>query len=353
MQAALACLFTLLRHTPRPSLRPITIWGARVVVAWPLLIGCAAAPGASQDALAPSPADVPAMSSRTGSEDLSREPSSEEQRNELSTTSLGPTVNSAQLSLEAPNTASEQRTEGLREQTMCPSDMALVSKRGDTFCIDRFEASVARRTPQGQLEPWPGNRVVGEIETEMIAISRAGVSPQGFISGKQAAVACARAGKRLCQSQEWIAACRGPDDTRYPYGKERRAGACNDRFKGIRQHPVVRLFRRFATAGTSPKTMWSAAWINDPRLHELPETVTPTGSHPDCVNGYGIADMVGNLHEWVADPGGVFRGGFFMDTYQHGEGCEYKTTVHGAKYHDYSTGFRCCRDAGTEPFWSP
>jgi hypothetical protein len=54
--------------------------------------------------------------------------------------------------------------------------------------------------------------------------------------------------------------------------------------------------------------------------------------------------MVGNLHEWVSDKGGTFRGGYFMDTYQHGEGCEYRTTAHSRKYHDYSTGFRCCSD---------
>ena len=54
--------------------------------------------------------------------------------------------------------------------------------------------------------------------------------------------------------------------------------------------------------------------------------------------------MVGNLHEWVADPKGTFMGGFFMDTFQNGEGCEYRTTAHGFDYHDYSTGFRCCAE---------
>jgi hypothetical protein len=55
--------------------------------------------------------------------------------------------------------------------------------------------------------------------------------------------------------------------------------------------------------------------------------------------------MVGNLHEWIEDPEGTFRGGFYMDTLINGEGCDYATTAHSKKYHDYSTGFRCCMDA--------
>jgi len=55
--------------------------------------------------------------------------------------------------------------------------------------------------------------------------------------------------------------------------------------------------------------------------------------------------MVGNLHEWTDDRTGTFRGGFFMDTTQNGEGCAYSTTGHDFEYHDYSTGFRCCMDA--------
>ena len=84
--------------------------------------------------------------------------------------------------------------------------------------------------------------------------------------------------------------------------------------------------------------------MNDPRLHELDHSVAPTGAFPSCTNEYGVYDMVGNLHEWVNDPEGTFFGGFFMDTYQNGEGCEYRTIFHPFDYHDYSTGFRCCAD---------
>ena len=55
-------------------------------------------------------------------------------------------------------------------------------------------------------------------------------------------------------------------------------------------------------------------------------------------------DLVGNLHEWVDDPDGTFRGGYYMDTTKNGDGCSYHTTAHDFTYHDYSTGFRCCMD---------
>lgn len=226
----------------------------------------------------------------------------------------------------------------------CPAEMAVIPAADGQFCIDRFEASIVCRMPSGETRTWPGNVAVDGIEDEIVAVSQKGTKPQGYISGIQAGLACEHAGKRLCSSDEWVTACRGPAHTLYPYGNQRRAGACNDRFKTLDFHPVVRLFHEVAPRGTNEKLMWTTSWINDPRLLELSHTVSPTGSFPDCVNDYGLADMVGNLHEWVADPQGMFRGGFFMDTYQHGEGCDYRTSAHPMKYHDYSTGFRCCAD---------
>jgi len=47
----------------------------------------------------------------------------------------------------------------------------------------------------------------------------------------------------------------------------------------------------------------------------------------------------------AANGHGYFRGGFYGDAEINGAGCNYVTTAHAAVYHDYSTGFRCCRDA--------
>ena len=81
-----------------------------------------------------------------------------------------------------------------------------------------------------------------------------------------------------------------------------------------------------------------------PLINQLPNTVTKTGERSGCTNEAGLFDMVGNLHEWIDDPEGTFRGGFFMDTIRNGEGCTYTTRAHDKTYYDYSTGFRCCKD---------
>ncbi|MET0411052.1 MAG: SUMF1/EgtB/PvdO family nonheme iron enzyme [Polyangiaceae bacterium] len=227
----------------------------------------------------------------------------------------------------------------------CPADMAEVPAASDPFCVDRYEASLVTGSADGPT--WPGNRPVDGSEREVMAVSRSGLQPQGYISGAQAAVACAHSGKRLCTPREWVTACRGPQDTRYPYGNHRRADVCNDRFDRQTEHPVPRLFKEAMPRGTRAAKMWTPEFMNDPRLHEMPNTVKATGASAGCTNGYGVFDMVGNLHEWVSDPKGTFQGGFFMDTMLNGEGCEYRTTAHGFDYHDYSTGFRCCADLGS------
>jgi formylglycine-generating enzyme required for sulfatase activity len=217
--------------------------------------------------------------------------------------------------------------------------MVWVPEKGG-FCIDRWEASLVRL----EGSPWPSNQPIDRAEP-LMAVSVPARLPQGYISGRQAAQACERAEKRLCSLPEWKQACRGPRAQRYPYGNERRAQVCNDRFKILDRHPVARLFKQYAPAGAPASLMWTSAWMNDPRLHELSDSVAETGSFEGCSSDYGVFDMVGNLHEWVADPEGTFAGGFFMDTYQNGEGCDYRTTGHSFDYHDYSTGFRCCKNA--------
>ena len=45
--------------------------------------------------------------------------------------------------------------------------------------------------------------------------------------------------------------------------------------------------------------------------------------------------MVGNLHEWIEDPDGTFKGGFYVDAERNGPGCLYTTTAHAGTYRDY------------------
>jgi len=212
----------------------------------------------------------------------------------------------------------------------CPAEMALVERDALRFCIDRWEAS--NDTLDG-AEWSPYEPVTG---VDVIARAEAGVVPQAYISGDQAEAACLAAGKRLCSSEEWLLACRGPDDWTWPYEGVHIPGQCNDDYAS---HPVVDYY------GTSDAWVWTYEAMNDPGINQQPGTVALTGSHPDCVSAFGVFDLVGNLHEWVADADGTFRGGFYVDVEINGPGCTYATTAHSRDYHDYSTGFRCCGEA--------
>ncbi len=201
----------------------------------------------------------------------------------------------------------------------CPDGMAYVAS---AFCVDRWEASLVDGSPF-------------EVPTDGVAASVPGVQPQGYISMDVAASACSEAGKRLCTSDEWLRACRGPDDFVFPYGNAEDPGACNT---SRPEHPLVTLF--------GDDLDWSSTQMNDPRVNQQDDTVDPGGENSRCVSADGVYDLHGNLHEWVDDPEGTFRGGFYMDAALNGPGCTYATTAHSAGYHDYSTGFRCCSDPG-------
>jgi len=199
------------------------------------------------------------------------------------------------------------------------------------YCIDRYEASLVDVLPNGEERPHSPFTSVGDSRVR--AVSSANVFPQGYISAVEAAGACAASGKRLCRVAEWQKACRGPEKRAFGYSARREPGRCNDNGR----NPVISLHGR---------GHWNWSTMNLPELNQLDGTLSRTGEHSGCTNGYGVYDMVGNLHEWVADPGGTFYGGYYQDVSSvgHGAGCGYLTTAHEARYHDYSTGFRCCAD---------
>jgi formylglycine-generating enzyme len=209
----------------------------------------------------------------------------------------------------------------------CPAGMARV----DTFCIDRFEAALDLLLPSGGSTSW--SPYLNPGATAVRAVSIEGAVPQAYVSQQQAAAACANSEKRLCTDDEWLRACSGVSGNTYPYGSSRLDGVCND---SRSVHPAIELF------GTTDP--WIYSELDDACLDQLPDTLDPAGSNPDCRTPEGIYDLMGNLHEWTADPSGTFRGGFFVDTRMNGEGCLYKTTAHATSYWDYSTGFRCCAE---------
>jgi sulfatase modifying factor 1 len=222
-------------------------------------------------------------------------------------------------------------------------------------CIDRYEARLLSRLPDGSLAPHPAH--ARPTAGPYFAESRAGVKPQAYISRTEAAKACSNAGKRLCSASEWFRACTGSSGTTYPYGARFEAGRCN-----VGRPHVLSLLH-----GANPLG-WSYADFNDPRLNQQPGFLALTGQFEGCASEGGVHDLVGNLHEWVADRvdetlakrlpvssvirrrlgrstgNGLFMGGFFSTTDQHGPGCTFLTAAHEPGYHDYSTGYRCCAE---------
>ena len=223
--------------------------------------------------------------------------------------------------------AAPQPNVGLSEdpgQSGCPEGMIQV----DTFCVDQYEATLVYLANGLPFSPYinPGMSAVR-------AVSIAGAVPQGYITGDQASDACLASGKRLCTDAEWLRACQGPSQTTYPYGNASMPGVCND---ARAVHPAVEYF------GTTDD--WIYSELDNACLNQLPDSLDPTGVNAGCVTAEGAFDMMGNLHEWTADPNGTFRGGFYVDTVKNGPGCLYATTAHATSHWDYSTGFRCCAD---------
>jgi hypothetical protein len=241
----------------------------------------------------------------------------------------------------------------------------MVDVRGQ-FCIDRYEASLLDARTGRELSPYfapnkdqvrrnftawqPDHfdcttdlcrtlRVPDPPDWELsqpftpTASARPGVVPSGYLSGEAAQQACANAGKRLCTPAEWVLACRGQGGRKFPYGDQYRDAACN---VNRSEHPA--------------RVLHGNASINhmDPRLNLVEGPDGPllrrTGATPECRSEWGddaVFDMVGNLDEWVDDPGGRFQGGFYSRNTK--EGCDAAITAHPPAYYDYSLGVRCCR----------
>ncbi|XXX77049.1 hypothetical protein WMF30_56310 [Sorangium sp. So ce134] len=254
----------------------------------------------------------------------------------------------------------------------CPADMVAVE--GGRFCIDRFEAMLVDGATGQALSPdypstpnlleitlaeWStGRRRIGDVHARAfplplipgwqrgraiaaVARSRFGARPSGYVTGLVAESACAAAGKRLCSVEEFVTACRGEDDTLYPYGDTFEEGACNV-FRPA--HPAALLHGNASIGHLDPR-LNRVRSAREPLLRE-------TGGSPRCRSRWGgdaVYDLVGNLDEWVNEPGGAFAGGFYARSTR--AGCEALITSHPRSYLDYSTGVRCCQDgpAGAAP----
>ena len=320
------------------SRRRVSPLPALAVLIYSTAIGCTCQPEPEQEAAATVPA-IPA------------EPEA------------GPRPQVLYLPDAAPAAPLPRPQQGLVRSGRCSHEMVDVAGR---FCIDRYEASLVDLERERRVSPYyyPSlNRTKSTFEAwetlrftmgdehyqtlslpappafqlsapfRVKAVSQPGVVPNGYLSGLIAGEACRNAGKRLCTEEEWVLACRGQSDQRFPYGDVYEPGRCNVH-RDV--HPA-RILHGHASLGHLDPRLNHFAYQGRALLHS-------TGSNQDCASRWGsdaVYDMVGNLDEWIDDEQGAFLGGFYSRGTK--EGCQSKITAHPQAYYDYSLGVRCCR----------
>ena len=196
----------------------------------------------------------------------------------------------------------------------CPSDM-VVAKEG--VCIDRFE--------------WP-NRA----GTRPLVGASAVAEPEDALAGRvmDAEQLCAGVGKRVCMASEWIAACKGPEGTRYPFGNSLPkytpgvgGGLCNydKRYRDVDEYLVMKR-----------------------DVHEMNrlDQSEPAGARETCRSPVGAYDMVGNAEEWVRCSHSKSQWGWCLvgRYWSEPRPCGQVVATHAPNWHFYNTSFRCCRD---------
>jgi formylglycine-generating enzyme required for sulfatase activity len=175
----------------------------------------------------------------------------------------------------------------------CPLGMVFVERQG--FCIDRYE--------------YP---------------NLADVVPATLTSFDEAKKTCDAEGKRLCTDREWTEACLD-----LPAGVSEQdrygAGRCNyGPPEGAASDQLGDPERVAATLATLDKR-------------------TKSGRMADCVSSSGVADLLGNVQEWVQSGNPSYeaaqKGGYFATE---APSCRESSNVRHHQSRQQGSGFRCC-----------
>ena len=137
--------------------------------------------------------------------------------------------------------------------------------------------------------------------------NKVNAKPAVRVTWAQADDACLQVGKRLCSSDEWEKACKGPGNLIYAYGDE-FSEACGAEVVGS---------------------------------YKL-------GDRSECVSGYGVYDLSSGLREWSETPKPGKDGRMLVKGNQHnpirGTRCAFAVDE-SSGFSETTLGFRCCLNA--------
>jgi hypothetical protein len=266
-----------------------------------------------------------------------------------------PVASSAPPAESAPPPVASASVEPPKEEpsgpTSCPDGMVLVD--GD-YCTE-LEAKCLKSTYAKQNKKticWKfeePTKCIGKKEKRRYCIdkfeypNKKGELPVVMNDFVHAQKICADQGKRMCTESEWTMACEGPSYKPYPYGYERDPNKC----RGDRdyRHPKKEESGLLTTHSKNKEK----AKKEQARLYDA----VPSGSQPDCVSDYGVADMPGNADELASSEkmdspyDNVTTGGPWVEGVRNQ--CRPKIYTHNEGFSYYYLSFRCCSEPDGKP----
>ena len=225
----------------------------------------------------------------------------------------------------------------------CPANMVLIEgdycSEVEHTCVEEWWGKANKKRVCEKFDP-KASRCVGSREKKRYCIDKfeypnqEGERPEVMNRFHQAEVKCASVGKRLCTESEWTFACEGPNMTPFPYGYVRDAKKCN----GDHMYDGPNMDKVAARDPGELARLWKGV---------------RSGSQPDCVSAFGVADLPGNADEIAstekptakydsATTGGPWYKGVRNQ-------CRPKIYTHNEDFYYYYLSFRCCAEADGKP----
>jgi hypothetical protein len=229
------------------------------------------------------------------------------------------------------------------EPAACPAGMALVEGEYCTSVKHRCEVEwyapqnnkrVCEKFEEGYAE-CTGKRIPKRYCIDVYSWpNQKGERPEVMNNFHQTQVKCAAVGKRLCTESEWTFACEGPEMKPFPHGYTRDPRKCN----GDHRWDNPSLLKMNKRDPTELARLWRGV---------------RSGSQPDCISDFGVADLPANTDEVVqaesanARHSSVQTGGPWYSGVRNQ--CRPKIYTHEEGFYYYFLGFRCCAEPDGKP----